>query len=605
MAAAVAVVIGQLALAGPASATRVGDGSAKTSQASAAIAPKAVNELDCNGWSPKYKSVRPAMRGLCTDPVLRRPGKKAARFIDNGWYVGHDEPSVKFISNAAGSGNTMTYFMKLPVNPKRKPTVNGRVTSYAELSLAPWFGLPICDPRSYPQNPCTPDSDSNIGTNTADAAGSALMELQFYPPGFTPFPDSASCSATQWCGALTIDSLECSYGFASCNNNCIEPVNFAFLQTNGVPAGPPAPQTSTLRSMLGNGKTLKLNPGDVLKVSISDPPSGLTTVVRDLTTGRTGYMTASARNGFMNTSMSNCDGHPFTFHAEYNTARKQNMVPWTALQAGVLMEQEIGHFETCDSLRYRDGFRLTGAGQSYVDPKVYQTCMGGSEGRHSRGEGPCSARTGLCSHAETQGTTKPIACPTRDSGSGQLCEFADGYCFPKGSRRVLINGKPARESARVSGCFADQFQNGDLDFDGTPVPARPVAGRIQEAPDADAVPGPVRRGRPAVPAAAVRDRHRWLGVPVQHDHRGELHRTAAVREVLPVLVAGAQPEPGRGARVGPGVPVELRRHDPRADRPGLRQGCPVRRARPVVLRRHADQQGSAQPAVLRQVPVIG
>ena len=80
------------------------------------------------------------------------------------------------------------------------------------------------------------------------------MELQFCPPGFTPFPDSASCSATQWCGALTIDSLECSYGFATCNNNCIEPVNFAFLQTNGVPAGPPAPQTATLRSMLGNGR---------------------------------------------------------------------------------------------------------------------------------------------------------------------------------------------------------------------------------------------------------------------------------------------------------------------------------------------------------------
>ena len=247
MPAAVAIVIGQLALAGPASATWAGGESAGTSRASAGIAPKAVNELDCNGWSPKYKSVRPAMRGLCTDPVLRRPGKKAARFIDNGWYVGHDEPSVKFISNAAGSGNTMTYFMKLPVDPKRKPTADGRITSYGELSVAPWFGLPICDPRSYPQNPCTPNSDGNIGTNTADAAGSALMELQFYPPGFTPFPDSESCSATQWCGALTIDSLECSYGFATCNNNCIEPVNFAFLQTNGLPAGPPAPQTATLR----------------------------------------------------------------------------------------------------------------------------------------------------------------------------------------------------------------------------------------------------------------------------------------------------------------------------------------------------------------------
>ena len=66
--------------------------------------------------------------------------------------------------------------------------------------------------------------------------------------------------------------------------------------------------------------------------------------------------------------------------------------------------------------------------------------MGGSEGRRSRGEGPCSARTDLCSHAKTQGTTKPIACPTRDSGSGQLCEFADGYCFPQG-QPGLINAK--------------------------------------------------------------------------------------------------------------------------------------------------------------------
>ena len=71
---------------------------------------------------------------------------------------------MKFISNAAGSGNTMTYFMKLPVDPKRKPTANGRVTSYAELSLAPWFGLPMCDPRSYPQNPCTPDLSFYGGT---------------------------------------------------------------------------------------------------------------------------------------------------------------------------------------------------------------------------------------------------------------------------------------------------------------------------------------------------------------------------------------------------------------------------------------------------------
>ena len=47
--------------------------------------------------------------------------------------------------------------------------------------------MPICDPKSYPQNPCTPDSDTNSGLiSDPNAAGSAFMELQFYPPGFTP-----------------------------------------------------------------------------------------------------------------------------------------------------------------------------------------------------------------------------------------------------------------------------------------------------------------------------------------------------------------------------------------------------------------------------------
>ena len=67
------------------------------------------------------------------------------------------------------------------------------------------------------------------------------MELQLYPPGYTPFVDSESCSATKWCAALTIDSLECNFNFATCNANCDEPVNFAFLQTNGVPGRPAEP----------------------------------------------------------------------------------------------------------------------------------------------------------------------------------------------------------------------------------------------------------------------------------------------------------------------------------------------------------------------------
>ena len=162
-------------------------GQASTSASQPGVAPNARSEVDCNGWSPAYRPVKPNDRSMCTDPIAVRGGH-AARFIDNGWYVGHDEPSVKFISNRPGSGNQMTYFMRLPADPSRQATASGSVTDYGELSIAPWFGLPICDPQSYPQNSCTPDSDSNLGSlsNPADA-GSAFLELQLYPPKFGPF----------------------------------------------------------------------------------------------------------------------------------------------------------------------------------------------------------------------------------------------------------------------------------------------------------------------------------------------------------------------------------------------------------------------------------
>jgi len=125
------------------------------------VPPNPINELDCNGWSAAYKSVRQHAGDLCTDPikVVNGSGK---HFTDNGWYVGHDEPSVKFISSAPRSGNTMTYVVRVPVDPKQRPTVSLSVTHYGELSVAPWFGLPMCDPSSYPQNPCTPDKRQQL-----------------------------------------------------------------------------------------------------------------------------------------------------------------------------------------------------------------------------------------------------------------------------------------------------------------------------------------------------------------------------------------------------------------------------------------------------------
>jgi hypothetical protein len=455
-------VICQLSLSGAAGAATAAT-AAKT-VAVGAVAPNPVNELDCNGWSAKYGTVRKLAGSTCVDPIKVVNGK-GARFNDNNWYVGHDEPSVKFISSTPGSGNTMTYLTKIPVDPRKSPTASGSVTNYGQLSVAPWFGLPMCDPKSYPQNPCTPDSDTNTGLGSPSDAGSAFMELQLYPPGYTPFVDSTSCSATKWCAALTIDSLECSFNFATCNANCEEPVNFAYLQTNGVPAGPPSPQLTDLSTFTPNGSTLMINGGDTLAVSISDPPRGFTTVVRDLTTHQTGFMVASAANGFMNTNIADCSGTPFTWHAEYSTAKQANQVPWAALEGGVLMEQEIGHSEVCNSVTNQDPFSASFTdGQSYSDPKVFDTCVGGSEGPTATGEGPCSGV--ICQNATTQGPNGPVACPTNNAASGALCEFADGYCFQKGARTALLNGVPTTEFSDANQCTASRFQNGDLDFDG-------------------------------------------------------------------------------------------------------------------------------------------
>ncbi len=485
-------VICQLSVTGSVAAT-----AATTAKAAVtSVAPNPTNELDCNGWSPKYGTVRKLAGDLCTDPIKIVNGK-AERFVDNHWYVGHDEPSVKFISSTPGSGNTMTYLTKIPVDPRRSPTPSGSVTNYGQLSVAPWFGLPMCDPKSYPQNNCTPDSDTNSGLiSDPAAAGSAFMELQLYPPGYTPFVDSESCSVTKWCAALTIDSLECTFNFGTCNNNCEEPVNFSYLQTNGVPTGPPSPQLTDLSTFTPNGNTLMINGGDTLVVSISDPRSGFTTVIRDLTTHQTGFMTASAANGFMNTNIADCSGTPYTFHAEYSTAKQPNQVPWAALEGGVLMQQEIGHSEVCNSLTNQDPFTASFAdGQSYTDPNVYDTCVGGSEGPTATGEGPCTS-TG-CQNATTQGPNGPVACPTNNPASGALCEFADGFCFQKGARTAVVNGVSTTEFSDANQCFADRFQNGDLDFDGLSYISSAWPNGTRNHPTAFQYAGPFQRnGKP-------------------------------------------------------------------------------------------------------------
>jgi hypothetical protein len=429
------------------------------------VVPNSVNMLDCNGHSPLYSAAAPSFSSNCADPMALYDGVPT-RFQDNGQYIGHDTPAVKFISTDPGSGNSMSYLMRLAVDPEAAPTPSSpTVTDYAEVSQAQWFGLPLCDPKSYPQNPCTPDSDSNSGNiHDPNAAGSAFLELQFYPPDYQPFIDGISCDASHYCAALTINSVSCTFGFVVCNNNCLEPLNFAFLQQDGVPAGPPSPQLANAHTFTPNARTLMMNPGDVLRVTINDTSQGLSTGILDLSTGRSGSMVASAANGFMNTNITDCSGTPFSFRAEYNTAGQQNLVAWTSFQAGVMMAQSIGHFEACSSVT--SAFPVNQSypdGQSFSDPNVFQVCQGGFEGQGRSGEGPCNPTTGVCTNPTTAGGG---ACPTNNFLTGALCEFSDAVCMPAGTRAVTTDGVMQTVRWRVAGCLANTFQKGDLDFDG-------------------------------------------------------------------------------------------------------------------------------------------
>src|ERR1700756_1222183 len=81
--------------------------------------------LDCNGWSPISRNVRPM---VCTDPH----GGSDKRFYDNGWYIGHDEPDIQFYSSRPGSANNMIWRMTLP---QRDPVPTQSGSSVANFEL--------------------------------------------------------------------------------------------------------------------------------------------------------------------------------------------------------------------------------------------------------------------------------------------------------------------------------------------------------------------------------------------------------------------------------------------------------------------------------------
>ena len=287
-----------------------------------------------------------------------------------GNYVGHDEPAISFHSNAPGSGNQSNYTLTLPRDSVVAPTQDATGGTWNfQLHPAFWFSMDMCDPQSSPEYthaPCTPDSDTNIFDNPDPTAsdwighhpGTAFMEMQFYPPGWASWPAGISCSATAWCAALNIDSLNFS-DLTNIDNNpdCLaqagdETVNFAFITKSGKSHAPAGPLDGIDRLVPNLSTDMAMNPGDVIHVDMHDTAAGLNVTLHDLTSKTTGSMTASTANGFAQVqydpTATTCSEKPYDFHPQYSTSTIHTRAEWTAHSLNVAYSDEIGHFEYCN-----------------------------------------------------------------------------------------------------------------------------------------------------------------------------------------------------------------------------------------------------------------
>ena len=335
-----------------------------------------------------YCTARPELCTETTDP-----------WNYQGQYTGHDEPSLLFYSNKAGSGNSNLYQLTLPSDPPTPPAQDGSGGTWNfQLHPAFWFGMALCDDQSAP-NPgpaCTPDSDSNVFTGTdpskpnymGNTPGTAFMEMQFYPPSWGNVGTGVSCGPdnSQWCAALNIDSFSQNentgvYNNSACLNAAgVEYVNYAIITKSGHSQAPADPLRQTSATFETTSDTLEMNSGDALSVDMHDTAAGFQVVITDHTTGQIGSMTASIANGFghplYQPSASSCTDQPYAFHPMFSTSSPATRVLWAAHSYNVAYSDEIGHFEYCDS--------VTGKGKC-ANSGVTDPQPGGNDGD----EAPC------------------------------------------------------------------------------------------------------------------------------------------------------------------------------------------------------------------------
>lgn len=289
-----------------------------------------------------------------------------------GKYIGHDEPSVIFVSGTPGSGNNNVWYVILPNDPPTPPKQNGQGgTLNFQLHPTFWLGMALCDDQSAPaptlNKTCIPNSDANIFDNSNRLApdyigkhpGAAFMEMQFYPGGGLGTPELLIGQGFYF-AAMNIFSLSANMNTGQFNNqDCLnlvgeEPDNFAVITQNGVPLFPANPLGTPFGAFNPDiNNVLVFQAGDQLRVSMHDTPGGVEVDILDMTTGLSGFMIAGPASGFgqvhWNPSASMCTIDPYAFHPMYSTSGPHTSVPWAVHTYNVAFADEIGHFEFCNN----------------------------------------------------------------------------------------------------------------------------------------------------------------------------------------------------------------------------------------------------------------
>ena len=194
-----------------------------------------------------------------------------------------------------------------------------------------------------------------------------------------------------------------------------------------------------------------MNPGDVLKVSITDPAGR----VHD--DGHGPDHGPDRLHGRQRGQR--VHGHQLpdlrrdTAHLPRRVQHRQPAEPgaWAALEGGVLMQQEIGHFEACNSVTNAPPDQ---PGRRHLHrPERIPDLHGRFGGQERRRRGPVRSQHRHLPELHDRGHDGPVACPTDNAGSGALCEFSDGECFPAGEPGRNDNGVATKEHRRSPGAW--------------------------------------------------------------------------------------------------------------------------------------------------------